>query len=218
MDDRQINRRTMYGNVLNLMSQPDNQAIFATLATIEPRHHAFRMVVDSIDAQALIQVRDTKGATAAKKQIEKQLEQIACKACENLLVFAQDTGLTGLAATYTGISISSIERLRDLDLIHKCQAIQADATTHAAGLAALKFSAADLASLSSLIVSYQESLSANPNLVAIRTAATDALLLLFPEAAEKLEKLTNGINLLKDDHPDIVALFLKTKAIKDLGS
>jgi len=40
----------------------------------------------------------------------------------------------------------------------------------------------------------------------------------FPEAAEVLEKLTSGFNLLKSDHADLVALFEKTKAIKDLGS
>lgn len=217
MDDRQTNRLAMYRNLLSMMGLPANKTIFDTLATIETRRIAFKDIVDDIEDQSLIQGRDTKGATAAKKQVEAQLEKLAHKASENLLVFAEDSGNTKLATTYN-VSISDIKGLRDEKLVEASTNILADAKIHAAGIAALKFSAANLASLESLIIAYKESLSDNPNLQAMRTAATAALLLLFPDAATAVEKLTKGVNLLKDDHPDTVALFEKTKNIKDLGS
>ena len=217
MDDRQINRLAMYRNLLTMMAVPANKTNFDTLVTIETRRLALDGIVEDIEDQSLIQGRDTKGATAAKKELEIKLEKLAHKACENLLVFAQDSGNTALATTYK-VSISKIKGLRDEDLVKESKIILADAKTHAAGIAALKFSAANLASLESLIVAYNESRSTNPNLQAMRTAATSALLLLFPEAAAAVDNLTRGVNLLKDDHPDTVALFEKTKNIKDLGS
>ena len=217
MDDRQINRLASYRNILAMMGIPANKTIFDTLATIEGRRVVLEEKVVSIEAQAKIQARDTKGATAAKKEVEGLLETQAHKACENLLVFAQDSKDTDLATTYN-VSISTIKSLRDEALIKKSETILDDATIHAAGLVALRFSAADLASLASLIIAYKESLSDNPNLLVMRTASTDALALLFPEAAAAVELLGNGINLLKRDHPTTVALFEKSKAIKDLGS
>ena len=217
MDDRQINRLTMYRNLLSMMAKPENKAIFDTLPTIENRRLAFKEIVDTIDAQAVMQGRDTKGATAAKKQLEVQLEKLAHKASENLLVYAQDNDMIELA-TRNKKSLSQIVDLRDKALVTECKIILEDAKAHAAGISALKFSLANQATLESLITSYHESLSANPNLVAIRTTSTAALLLLFSEAIEALEKLTKGVNLLKEDHASLVSLFDKTKNIKDLGS
>lgn len=217
MDDRQINRLAMFRNLLAMMVQAVNKLIFDTLPSIEIRRVAFSDIVEDIEDQSLIQGRDAKGATAAKKEIEAKLEKMAHKACENLLVFAENTDNTELATTYK-VSLSKIKGLRDEKLVEQSTLILADAKIHAAGIAALKFSAGNQATLESLITAYKESLSKNPNLVAMRTSATAALALLFPEAKAALEKLTNAVNLLKDDHPDTVALFEKTKVIKDLGS
>jgi len=216
MDDRQINRLAMYRNVLSMMATPANKSKFDTLASIEPRRAALAEQVAAIEEQANIQVRDTKGATAAKKALEAQLEALAYKACENLQVFADDSGKVDLATKYD-LKMYKLMGLRDEELVTKTGDIIADAETYKAELAGLRFSDANLATLKSLQIAYKESLSANPNLVDMRAAATDALALLFPQAKEAVEKLDKAVNLLKDDHPQLVSLYFQTRNIADLG-
>lgn len=217
MDDKQINRLAMFRNLLGMMAKPENKTVFDTLPLLEGRRKALEDVVEDIDDQAKIQGGDTKGATVAKDVLEEKLEKMAYKACQNLHVFGQESGKPDLEATYK-VSMSKIKGLRDEKLVEQGNIILADAKTHAAGIAALKFSAANLASLESLVIAYKESLTGNPNLVAMRTAATSALLLLFPQAKAAVELLNSGVQLLKDDHPSTVSLFEKNMNIKDLGS
>lgn len=217
MDDRQINRLAMYRNLLSMMATPANKNKFDELASIETRRVALADIITDIEEQADIQARDTKGATAAKKVLEVKLIATALKACENLHVFAGDTDKVDLATKYD-IRKRDLEGLRDEQLVNKSVEIITDAEMYKTQLAELRFSEANLATLKSLRTAYKESLSANPNLVDMRAAATDALILLFPQAKEAVLKLDKAVNLLKDDHPQLVALYFQTRNIADLGS
>jgi len=109
-----------------------------------------------------------------------------------------------------------LEGLRDLDLVSKCRDIEKDAETYKVETAGLKFSAASLSTLESLMVSYGNSLSTNLDLGAIKTAATDALILLFPETKTAVESLDRAVNLLKDAHARIVAGHANFRVITNL--
>ncbi len=207
----------MYRKLLSMMATPANKTNFDTLPTIETRRAVLAEHVADIEEQALIQGRDTKGATVAKQEVELKLEALAFKACENLHVFADDAGKVDLASKYD-IKKYKLKELRNEELVTKTSDIIADAETYKTELAQLRFSAANLATLKSLQVAYRESLSANPNLIAMRVAATEALSLLFTQAKEAVEKLDKAVNLLKEDHPQLVALYLQTRNIADLGS
>jgi len=94
--------------------------------------------------------------------------------------------------------------------------IKKDAETYKVETAGLKFSAESISTLESLIVSYGNSLSTNPDLGAIKTASTEALILLYPEAKTAVESLDRAVNLLKDGHASLVAGYEKFYVVKDL--
>jgi len=109
-----------------------------------------------------------------------------------------------------------LDGLRDLDLVSKCGDIEKDSETYKVEIAGLKFSSVSPSTLESLIVSYGNSLSTNPDLGAIKTAATDTLILLFPETKTAVESLDRAVNLLKDAHAGLVAGYENFKMVKDL--
>ena len=184
MTNRQEVKLNMYNSVLTHCSQ--NQRVVETIPALETSIAAFKTTVTAITTTVQQQLQATKGHTQGKTDNRQALCTFANEVAGALFAFATDKKDAVMKAKVK-TSYSALRQLRDEELAPACRIYLDLATANEAALADYGLLPAVIASFKAAIESYNTTVPAPRNALALRSAYKKSLATLFTNADEILK-------------------------------
>ncbi len=213
----QNNTFNMYGVTLKCLD--DNQGLYATFVPLGEAREEFRVKVNGISAKAQEKKDAKQGKSDMKESAEVQLGNAMFAVSSALSAFAFKTENIELKAK-SHFVLSELNKLRDMDLIEKADALLKLGNEYKADEVAKKHGLSDeaVAALEAQLNSYR---GAKSGVAAGSTSVTSAVKSLeqqFKEASVFLSDYVDAMmNTLMGTQPDFFNAYYAARVIRDIG-
>jgi len=215
MNDIQENQRSMARATQAVMEA--NNAVWSGIAgpaAIVARAQDTMML---IDANAVMQIGDSKGVTKAKSDARGLMTDRAVKVAKGGYAYANSIGDAALSGQFD-IERSDLTGARDTVVTDLANTILSAGNANAAALADYNIDATDLTDLGTAISTYDGLVASTRDVRTAKSTATSNLADLFPTLMGILnDQLDPIMETFKDDNADFYKQYREARKIIDLG-
>ncbi|MEI7812863.1 MAG: hypothetical protein WCJ01_10630 [Ignavibacteria bacterium] len=194
-----------------------NAAILAEYPALLTVTETFRSKTALIESKEGIFISATKGRSAFKQFLRKDMTERAFICAAALYLTAKESGNTGVQ-TFCKLNISDFNRARETELAIIVRKIADWAVTYATELTARKWVVTDTANLDDAVTQYNNVIGTKELAVEVRKTALSQMGELFKLTTGLLENdMDREVELIKKAHPTEYEQYQGAREINDMG-
>ncbi|MBZ0200043.1 MAG: hypothetical protein K8H86_09260 [Ignavibacteriaceae bacterium] len=216
MKNSEKNKLNMYGEVLAVMDA--NSVVYTDTPIVGETLEAFRgktREIKEIDSNFFSR---TKAETMRKEIAEEKLTAGIVKLASALFVLGNKTGNTDLIVN-AKLTRTSLEAMRDIELVDKCENILSLVSEHKAELVPYGITDEYLTTVQGIYTEFNSAINDRSDERADSIAAREKLTRLFNEADRMLKnELDPLIEIYFDVNPDFCNAYKAARVIKDTAA
>lgn len=215
MSKAQENRLSTFIDIETVLNR--NSDIIAGIPAFAESTANFKQLISVINSSSVKRNTIKKGASETKSLKRQELESITIELASGLSVFGHKTSNEVIKAI-SNVSPSHLDRLRDLDIANKAEAILNTLKQYENDLASYGITESDISALETCIDEYKSSNIEKSGSYMESKVITKSLRELFQNCMDILDNEIDGmVNLLQTKEKNFYDSYYAVRSVKNLG-
>lgn len=215
MSKAQENRLSTFIDIETVLNR--NSDIIAGIPAFVESTANFKQLISVINSSSVKRNTIKKGASETKSLKRQELESITIELASGLSVFGHKTSNEVIKAI-SNVSPSHLDRLRDLDIANKAEAILSTLKQYENDLTSYGITVSDISALETCIDEYKSSNIEKSGSYMESKVITKSLRELFQNCMDILDNEIDGmVNLLQTKEKNFYDSYYAVRSVKNLG-